>query len=76
MYVCIYPSGPPTKWEKNTKKTMSKKSTPKKLKPNNVEKVGLYILIYLHIPPYTSIYLHIPPNSFIYLHIPPYTLKY
>ena len=41
------------------KQKMSKKWTPNKLKKNNVEKVGLYILIYLHIPSYTSKYLQI-----------------
>ena len=44
----------------------------KKLKKNNVVKVGLYMLIYLH----TLIFLQIASNSFIYLYIPPYTLKY
>ena len=40
-----------TKWTtKKLKKTMSKKLPPKKLKKNNVDKVGLYMLIYLHTP--------------------------
>ena len=49
--------------QKVEQKTMSKKWTPKKLKKNNVEKEGLYILIYLHIPPYTFIYPHVPPYT-------------
>ena len=51
------------------KQTMSTKWTTKKFKKNNVEEVCSYMLIYLHIPPYTFMYLHIPPNSFIYPHI-------
>ena len=39
---------------------------------SNVEKVGSYMLMYIH---YTFIYLYIPANSFIYLHIPPHTSK-
>ena len=35
---------------KTLKESMSTKSTTKKLKKNNVDKVGLYMLIYLHIP--------------------------
>ena len=57
------------------KRTSNAPQTLKKLKKNNVEKVSLYMLIYLHIPPYTSIYLYILPNRFIYFHIPPYTWK-
>ena len=40
-----------TKWiTKKLKQQMSKKWSPKKLKKNKVDKVGLYMLIYLHIP--------------------------
>ena len=60
---------------KQSKKTMPEKDkwTPKQSNKNNVERVGSYTLIYLHILLYTFIYLHIPPNSFIYLHILPHT---
>ena len=45
---------------------MSKNWTPKKSKKNNVEKVGSYMLIYLHIPSCTFIYLQIALYTFIY----------
>ena len=51
------------------KRTSKAPQTLKKLKKNNLEKVGLYMLIYFHIPPYTSIYLHIALYTFIYRHI-------
>ena len=40
-----------------------------KVEKNNVEKVGSYILIYIHILPYTSIYLCIPPYTPTYIKI-------
>ena len=43
--------------------------TLKEFKKSNVEKVGLYMLIYLHIPPYTFVYLQIALYTFIYSHI-------
>ena len=64
----------PPKTPKSEKKTNVEKVDPQRVEKNNVEKVGLYILIYLHILSYTFIYLHIPPNSFIYT--PSYTLPY
>ena len=42
---------------------------PKKLEKNNVDKVGLYMPTYFHIPPYTFIYPRIPLYTFIYPHI-------
>ena len=48
---------------------MSKKWTPKKLKKNNVGKVGSYNLIYLHMLQHTTIYLQIALYTFINPHI-------
>ena len=61
---------------KKLKKNNVEKVDPQKVEKSNVDPVGSYTLIYLHIPSYTFIYLHIPPNSFTYLHIPPHTSKY
>ena len=63
-------------FQTHLKRTSNAPQTLKKLKKDNVEKVCLSMLIYLHIPPYTFMYLYIPPNSFIDLHIPPHTSKY
>ena len=51
------------------KRTSNAPQTLKKLKKNNVEKVCLYMLLYLHIPLYTFIYLRIALYTFIYSHI-------
>ena len=49
-----------------------RKVDPQKVEKNNVEKVGSYILTYLHIPSYTSKYLQyhqLALYTFIYPHI-------
>ena len=58
---------------KKLKTNSRNKTDPKQIEKNNVEQVGSYILIYLHILSYTFIYLHIPSYTFIYLHMPLYT---
>ena len=59
----------PVDLQKARTKTMSKKWTPKKLKKDNVEKVGSYMLIYLHVLLYTSKKLYIPSYTPTYIKI-------
>ena len=86
MSVVGWPVNPPPLLQTHFKPTSNASQTHLK-RASNLQKVEkkqcrksgyiyIYMLIYLHIPPYTSIYFHIPPNSFIYLHIPSHTSKY
>ena len=57
-------SGLPKSWKKQCRQSGSNK-----VEKNNVEKVGLYMLIYFHLPSCTFIYFQIALHTFIYPHI-------